>query len=175
MGRLSKALHLVSGAGRRFSTSCLVVSVDLDAVAVGVGHLNAHETPVVLPLRLDDARRPEAVARGADGSLVRQPEAEVVRARKLSQSSGRRDFACNAETALLSGFCGARWTLWAILEPSSTRGLGALAASPAGKRPPAKPKPPENSRRYSEVKRLLIDVLERKRRPLLPAQIRPPV
>jgi hypothetical protein len=62
----------------------LVVSVDLDAVAVGVGHLNAHETPVVLPLRLDNARCPEAVARGADGSLVRQPEAEVVRARKLS-------------------------------------------------------------------------------------------
>ena len=54
----------------------LVVSVDLDAVAVGVGHLNAHETPVVLPLRLDNARCPEAVAHGADGSLVRQPEAK---------------------------------------------------------------------------------------------------
>jgi hypothetical protein len=31
--------------------------------------------PVVLPLGLDNARCSEAVARGADGSLVRQPEA----------------------------------------------------------------------------------------------------
>ena len=30
---------------------------------------------------------------------------------------------------------------------------------------------PKNSRRYNEVKRLVIDVLERERRPLLPAQI----
>jgi hypothetical protein len=57
----------------------LVVSVDLDAVTVRVGHLNAPETPVVLPLCLDNARCPEALVRGSDGSLVRQPEAEVVR------------------------------------------------------------------------------------------------
>jgi hypothetical protein len=56
------------------------VSVDLDAVAVGVGHLNPHETPVALPLRLDNARCPDAVA---VGSLIRQPEADVVRARTL--------------------------------------------------------------------------------------------
>ena len=49
-----------------------VVSLDIDAVAVGVGHLNAHEAPVVPQLRLHNARCPEAVARGANGSLVRQ-------------------------------------------------------------------------------------------------------
>ena len=55
--------------------------------------------------------------------------------------------------------------------PQVLEGWERLAASPAGKRPVAKPKPPKNSRRYNEVKRLVIDVLERERRPLLPAQI----
>jgi hypothetical protein len=87
-----EALHLVSGAGRRFSTSCRQVSVDLDAVAVGVGHLNAHETPVVLPLRLDDVHCPQAAAPGADGSLVRQPQDGVVREEEaLRRSASLRE------------------------------------------------------------------------------------
>ena len=55
--------------------------------------------------------------------------------------------------------------------PQVLEGWERLAASPTGKRPLAEPKPAKNSRPYNGVKRLVIDVLEREQRPLLPAEI----
>jgi hypothetical protein len=54
------------------------VSVDLDEVAVGVGDLAAHESPVILPFDLGDAGCAEALARNSHGRVVRKPEPEMV-------------------------------------------------------------------------------------------------
>jgi hypothetical protein len=55
--------------------------------------------------------------------------------------------------------------------PHVLEGWGRLAASPLKKRPVAAPVRGKNTRRYRAVKRLVIEVLERERRPLLPAEI----
>ena len=57
--------------------------------------------------------------------------------------------------------------------PQVLEGWERLAASPKGKRPLAEPKPAKNSRPYNSAKRLVIDVLEQERRPLLPAEVQP--
>jgi len=59
------------------------VGVDLDAVAVRIGDLDAHESPIALPLGLGDASGAEVLARSPYGCLVGKPEPEMVRAGKL--------------------------------------------------------------------------------------------
>ena len=65
------------------------VGVELDAVAVGIGDLDAHEPAVVLPFGLDHPSSAEAFARRAHGCIIRQPKAEVIRVRKLRRPALR--------------------------------------------------------------------------------------
>jgi hypothetical protein len=58
------------------------VGVELDAVAVRIDDLDAHESPVVLPLGLGDAGGAEALARSPYTRFVRKPKPELVRVGK---------------------------------------------------------------------------------------------
>jgi hypothetical protein len=58
-----------------------------------------------------------------------------------------------------------------LSNPQVLEGWARLAASPVKNRPCAAPVREKNTRPYRAVKRLVVEVLERERRPLLPADI----